>query len=68
MTMPGTVMTPGQVVMIAGGNYRGRTGVVAGDVDGTNSIRVRLSIRSEYDALRPPEYAWVPVEFLTVWG
>lgn len=63
----GTVETPGQVVTVTGGVYRGRVGSVAGAVvDG--SIRVKLGQRSAYDALRPPEFAWIPVEFLTVRG
>lgn len=66
--MAGTVTTPGQVVAVVNGVWRGRCGVVCGEVDGTNSIRVRLDRRSAYDALRPPDFAWVPVEFLTVRG
>lgn len=66
--MAGTVETPGQVVTVTGGVYRGRVGVVVGELDGTNSIRVRLSRRSAYDALRPDEFAWIPVEYLTVRG
>lgn len=64
--MAGTVETPGQVVMVVSGIFRGRVGVVCGERDGTNSIRVKLSARSEYDALRPPEYTWIPLEFLAV--
>lgn len=66
--MAGTVETPGQVVTVTGGIFRGRAGVVCGAKDGTNSIRVKLSQRSAYDALRPPEFSWIPVEFLTVKG
>lgn len=68
MIVPGAVETPGQVVIVTAGIFRGRAGVVCGVKDGTNSIRVRLGQRSAYDALRPPEFAWIPVSFLTVRG
>lgn len=68
MTMPGKVTDSGQVVQIVGGVYRGRGGKVCGVPDGTNSVRVALDKRSAYDALRPVDYAWVPVEFLKIKG
>ena len=67
MIVPGGVTTPGQVVTVMGGVYRGRVGSVAGTaMDG--SIRVKLDRRSAYDAERPVEFAWIPVDFLTVRG
>lgn len=66
--MPGEVSQAGQVVRVIDGVYRGRCGVVCGEPEGTNSVRVRLEKRSAYDATRPPDFAWVPLEFLEKWG
>ncbi len=68
MSMPGTVTTPGQPVAVVDGVYRGRFGKVCGAPDSTNSIRVMLDKRSAYDALRPAEFAWIPVDYLNVRG
>lgn len=66
--MAGTVLTPGQVVTVIAGVWRGRIGKVAGEPDGTNSVRVLLSRLSEYEAERVPVFTWIPVEFLEVRG
>lgn len=54
------------MVEVSGGHWRGRHGVTLGAVDSINSVRVLLDHRSKYDAERPKDWAWVPIEFLTV--
>lgn len=59
-----TAKAPGARVVVVGGVWRGRRGMVCGAADGTNSQRVTLDHRSEYDKGRQKDWAWIPVEFL----
>lgn len=68
MKMAAEAIKPGQVVQVVGGVWRGRLGVVSGLPDGTNSQRVTLDHRSQYDKGRPKDWAWIPCEFLQAKG
>ena len=59
---------PGARVMVVGGVWRGRFGVVVSAPDRTNSVRVTMDKRSKYDEHKPHEWAWVPVDFLRIRG
>ena len=64
--MPQKIDLPGALVLVINGVWRGRNGVTVGTPDATNNVRVVLDQRSHYDAGRPGEWAWIPLEFLQI--